>query len=452
MNSKKIRTIGAVLLAVLVLVYVGYQGYLATHRSIQTETAMYGQVSDVLQAQSFIIRNEQVIDESANGVLSYRVADGTRVAQGGVIADVFSTEEDASAQRTIEQLDEEIEADRAAHGKNPLKLDEEIANLQALSQPADYFVANPSMLADQIYSAMEDVALGVNQNSFSQLTTWKESLLSALTRRQLITGEESAENLSQRISQLESQRSSLESQAGDSIGTISAPQAGYFISSVDGLESAVDVEDVENLTVAQVEELLSRDATRDSSAVGKICQDFNWYVACVFDEDDMVHLEGVDSVYLDIPFASTEQIPATVVARNYDKDSGDTAVVFQCSYMDSDIAAVRNEAVQVTVATYSGVLVNERALRFEDVEYTTTDEDGNPVTQVAENVRGVYVLYGGQLEFVQVFTDHSVNGYAICKTELSSEEQAALVTSSTIQLYDQVVVEGTDLYDGKVIS
>ena len=103
MNSKKIRTIGAVLLAVLVLVYVGYQGYLATHRSIQTETAMYGQVSDVLQAQSFIIRNEQVIDESANGVLSYRVADGTRVAQGGVIADVFSTEEDASAQRTIEQ-------------------------------------------------------------------------------------------------------------------------------------------------------------------------------------------------------------------------------------------------------------------------------------------------------------------------------------------------------------
>ncbi|MFR6277738.1 MAG: HlyD family efflux transporter periplasmic adaptor subunit [Acutalibacter sp.] len=151
MNSKKIRTIGAVLLAVLVLVYVGYQGYLATHRSIQTETAMYGQVSDVLQARSFIIRNEQVIDESANGVLSYRVADGTRVAQGGVLADVFSTEEDASAQRTIEQLDEEI------------------ANLQALSQPADYFVANLHAGGPNL-PAMEDVALGVNQNSF-QLTT-----------------------------------------------------------------------------------------------------------------------------------------------------------------------------------------------------------------------------------------------------------------------------------------
>ena len=130
MNSKKIRTLGAVVLAFLVLLYVGYQAYQATHQSIRTETAMYGEVSDVLQAQGFILRNETVIDESYSGVLSYRVADGTRVAQGGVIADVFSTEEDASAQRTIEQLDEEI------------------ANLQALSQRADYFVANPSMLAE----------------------------------------------------------------------------------------------------------------------------------------------------------------------------------------------------------------------------------------------------------------------------------------------------------------
>ena len=127
-------------------------------------------------------------------------------------------------------------------------------------------------------------------------------------------------------------------------------------------------------------------------------------------------------------------------------------MVFRCSYMDSDIAAVRNEAIQVTVATYSGVLVNEQAIHFEDVEYTTTDEDGNTVTNVQENVKGVYVLYGGKLQFVQVFSDHSVNGYAICKTELSSSEQEMLVTSSTIQLYDQVVVEGTDLYDGKIME
>ncbi|MGI6255621.1 MAG: HlyD family efflux transporter periplasmic adaptor subunit [Acutalibacter sp.] len=433
-GTKKIRTAGALILALLVLIYVGYQAYMATHRALQTETAMYGEVSDVIQSQGFIVRNETVVPGNTSGVLSYRLSDGARVAAGGVIADVFSSESDASAQREIEQLDREIQ------------------NLQALAGPSDYVVANPSMLGDQIYSAVEDIVKGVNQNDFSQLTTWKEELLNALTRRQLVTGEESAGDFAQRVSELESRRSTLEAQAGDAVGTIQAPTAGYFISSVDGLENAVSVDDVEDLTVSQVEELLSQEPSANSSAAGKICQDFNWYVACIFNEDEMIHLEGVENVSLDIPFASTEKIPATVVAKNYDEESGNTAVIFQCSYMDSEIASVRNEAVQVTVATYSGVLVNERALRFEDVEYTTTDEDGNTVTKVQENVRGVYVLYGGQLEFVQVFTDHSVNGYAICKTELSSEEQAMLVTKSTIQLYDQIVVEGTDLYDGKIVE
>lgn len=432
MNSKKIRTLGAVVLAFLVLLYVGYQAYQATHQSIRTETAMYGEVSDVLQAQGFILRNETVIDESYSGVLSYRVADGSRISRGGVIADIFSNESDAASQRELDQLDQEIE------------------NLQSLSQTANFYVANPSMLGDQIYSALEGISQLVNENDFSGLNTQKGELQNALIRRQLITGEESAEDYSQRISQLQSQRDTLASQTGSATGSILAPEAGYFISTVDGLENVMDISQVESITVAQAEELLEQQPS-STDAVGKICQDFNWYAVCVFDEDDMVRFEGVEDVYLDIPFASTEQIPAKVLARNSDGESGKTAVVFQCSTMDADIAAVRNEAIQVTVNTYSGVLVNERAIRFADVEYTTTDEAGNTVTQVQENVKGVYVLYGGQLEFVQVFTDQTVNGYAICRTDLTEEEQSMLVTDSTIQLYDQVVVEGTDLYDGKIV-
>lgn len=432
MNSKKIRTLGAVVLAFLVLLYVGYQAYQATHQSIRIETAMYGEVSDVLQAQGFILRNETVIDESYSGVLSYRVADGSRVSRGGVIADIFSNESDAASQRELDQLDQEIE------------------NLQSLSQTANFYVANPSMLGDQIYSALEGISQLVNENDFSGLNTQKGELQNALIRRQLITGEESAEDYSQRISQLQSQRDTLASQTGSATGSILAPEAGYFISTVDGLENVMDISQVESITVAQAEELLEQQPS-STDAVGKICQDFNWYAVCVFDEDDMVRFEGVEDVYLDIPFASTEQIPAKVLARNSDGESGKTAVVFQCSTMDADIAAVRNEAIQVTVNTYSGVLVNERAIRFADVEYTTTDEAGNTVTQVQENVKGVYVLYGGQLEFVQVFTDQTVNGYAICRTDLTEEEQSMLVTDSTIQLYDQVVVEGTDLYDGKIV-
>ena len=88
---------------------------------IETETVSYGQVSDSLQAQGFAIRNETLVVGEYDGVISYRMADGTRVAKGGVIADVYQSEDDAAAWSRIERIDREV------------------ANLQALSQPADFY-------------------------------------------------------------------------------------------------------------------------------------------------------------------------------------------------------------------------------------------------------------------------------------------------------------------------
>lgn len=51
-----------------------------------------------------------------------------------------------------------------------------------------------------------------------------------------------------------------------------------------------------------------------------------------------------------------------------------------------------------------------------------------------------------------MFTNTSVNGVAVCRTELTEEERNSMVTENTIQLYDEVVVGGTNLYDGKIIQ
>lgn len=443
MNSKKIQTLAAAVLTFLLIVYVGYQAYLLNHKGITTEIAMYGTVSDTLQARGFVIRKETVISDSYSGVLSYRVADGTRVSDGGVIADVFTSEDDAAAWNKISRLDREI------------------ASLQELSKPADFFSANPSTISTQIYGALGDIFSEIRSNNFSNIPALKENLQTNLNRKQLVTGEESAEDYQVRVQELESEKAQLTASAGQAISQITAPAAGYFISSTDGFENVVDTSEVKEITADQVRDLLNRDrGTGLGSSVGKICSDFKWYVMCVFSDNDMTKFENVTDVNLDIPFASTETIPAKVLTKNRDAATGDTAVVFECTYMDSDIASVRSEMIQVNVHTYSGVLVNEKALRFVDIEKPVTDEDGNelynadgtPVTETVKNVKGVYVQNGRQLNFVQVFTEKAVNGYAICKTELSKEERNALVTDSTIRLYDKVVVEGTDLYDEKPVQ
>ena len=156
---------------------------------------------------------------------------------------------------------------------------------------------------------------------------------------------------------------------------------------------------------------------------------------------------------LDIPFASSGPVPATVVAKNRDTQTGETAVVLECSTMDSDLALVRNELIQINVRTYSGILVDEKALRFLDWETTSTDENGNVTTQVTENVKGVYVKAGRPAGVCAGVYQYLGKRRGECAaTELTEEERNSMVTENTIQLYDEVVVGGTNLYDGKIIQ
>ena len=393
---------------------------------------MYGSVSNVLQVDGYMIRGEQVISEQPSGVLDYRIADGSRVAKGGVIADVFSSENDAADQNRIRQLDREINL------------------LEELSRPTDLFSVTPSMVNTQIYQTVDGLLSEARNNDFSRMEDLKEDLLLSLNRKQLIIGEESAEDYAQQIHSLTVQRDGLAASAGQAIRSVTAPRAGYFVNSVDGFEGSVSMDEAENLTPTQVEELLAS-SPGEQDGIGKICSEFVWYIACVIPEEEMWRFEEVDQVELSIPFASSEALSATVAAINPDGSGQKNAVIFKCSSMDPGLLSVRKADVLVNVQTYSGVLVRESALRFCDVTYYDYDDNGTPREKVAENVKGVYVLNGRQLEFVQVFSERTVNGYAICKTELDDDEQAMLVTEHTIRLYDNVVTEGTDLYDGKPI-
>lgn len=433
MESKKIRKYSALALAVLLLIYVGYQVYLAAHKGLTTEPAMYATVSDTVNTTGFAIRNEQPISASYSGVISYQISDGTRVEKGGTIAEVYATEADAMAQNQIARIDSEIKS------------------LSTLSTSGEHYVANPDLISTQINTSLEGVSSAIRLNHFSQLPDLKQNLLLAFNRKQIITGAESAEDYSSRIDALENEKADIAASAGNAIDSITADIAGYFISSTDGLEASYDIGKIQYMTAPEAKTLLEKGKGEGSGALGKICTDFNWYLVCVLTDNEVVKFEDVTNVSVDIPFATTEKIPAQVIAKNRDASTGDTAVVLECSYMDSDLALVRNETIQINVHTYSGVLVNEKAIRFSDVPYTETDEDGNVTEKVQKNVKGVYIKYGGRLEFVQIFSDKTVNGYAICKTELNEDEAAALVTENTIQLYDEVVTEGTDLHDGKIV-
>ena len=72
MNHERLRKLGSGLLAALLLLYIGYQVVNAGYQSVQTETAVYASLQDVVQADAFAVRQETAVMSQTAGVVSYR--------------------------------------------------------------------------------------------------------------------------------------------------------------------------------------------------------------------------------------------------------------------------------------------------------------------------------------------------------------------------------------------
>jgi hypothetical protein len=93
--------------------------------------------------------------------------------------------------------------------------------------------------------------------------------------------------------------------------------------------------------------------------------------------------------------------------------------------MNAELASLRSASMTVVNKEYSGLYIPKKAQR------------------VIDSKRGVYVLSGMQIKFKPIEIVYTGDNYIICK---KSDEDGAL------RLYDQVVVKGKNLYDGKIIS
>ena len=435
MGNQIIRRIGATFVAILLLVYVAYQFYLARYTGVDTETAMYSTVSETIDTTAFIVRSEHLVKSGVKGVLNYTVDNGERTAAGGIIARAYPSEEDASARNRIDRIDDEL------------------TRLAVLENPGEIVTSNSKLIGGQVSDKIVSMLKSVRKGSIDDIGQQKNDLQLLLSQKQIITGAESAEEYTKHLDALRAERNELLASSAAHTGIVKAPAAGYFIQSLDGYEDAVDIEYVSSLSVQDINALINEDRAKEQNGrvLGKIAKDFKWYVVCVIDENDYVRLDRTTDITLEMPFATAEKIPAKIIDINRDLETGEAALIIECLYMNADLASTRKEPLRINISEHSGVLVNEKAIHFNDVVVSETDADGNETETVYENVKGVYIKYGSRIRFVQVFSDATVNGYAICKTTLTTAEREQLVTGRTIEMYDEVVLGGTDLYDGKII-
>ena len=201
-------------------------------------------------------------------------------------------------------------------------------------------------------------------------------------------------------------------------------RSGYFLSTIDGYENCVDIKNLKSITPENFDSITPTE--KQKNAIGKIVSDYEWYIVTKISINDSLNYKVGDTVKISTTIKTAPTLTAKVNNINV-SDSGENAVIiFSCSQMSSEIAQIRTAPMTIIKTEYNGLRVSKRALR------------------VSDSKTGVYVVSGMQIKFVPVTVTYSNENYIICKQENSN--------SNVLRLYDEVVVKGRNLYDGKIIS
>lgn len=393
------KTIGVALVAVLLVAYISVQAVNAL-TAYKTEMAVMHSAYDSIECNGFIIRDESVLSGSGSGILRYVLKDGERVSKNGVVAEAYSTEEAVYAKEKYDELTERInrmeESERQAKGGS---VNLETINTQARSDLLGMLSAFDDGDMDSVYDISEEY-------------------LDLINRRQILTGD--LDGYGTLIAELKSQRDAAAAKMQTSSSSIRSANSGYFIKSVDGYENSISVDELANITPDM---LNSVTATDMGDAIGKVVGDYDWYIATEIDNTTAMSLAVGQTYSIDFNIDSAEKVPATVKYMN--RFDNTTVVVFSCSYMNSTLAHLRSCQIEVILKEYSGLVVNTEAVR------------------IVDDVKGVYVDNGYMIKFKPIEVIYTGDGYMLCKV---SEDKSGLV------LYDEVVIGGRNLYDGKIVA
>ncbi|MBR5558629.1 MAG: hypothetical protein IKU72_00060 [Oscillospiraceae bacterium] len=392
----------SVLAVLFLLIYAGYQGYRYMYTPYRTETAYEYTVSDTLQTKGLIVRDEILIEGSTEGSPSYCVNEGEKVKKGTEI---------------IRYYDNAQQARNAAHAE---QLDHEIELLTKAQDPGSYMFANSESLSGQIDELIGQMVDETALNDASGIQEIRTHLLENLCKRQLSVDE--AEDFNERISHLQAQRDSFSNNVAENNGSLYAPKQGYFSRYSDGCEAQFSSKILFDMTADDLSAAIARDYLLSHNSPGKIMTEHTWYCAMVLPEEDGERFREGRKVEVNF---DTEAISGVVmeVFRVEKDDSGRTIVILSSKEIIPGILSARSVSVSVHFSTYKGLRVSDSAVRLIDGQI------------------GVYISTGYEVRFRPIDVLYQGDGYQICREDITAE--------NGLKMFDQVIVKGTDLYDGK---
>ena len=410
-TSKKIPGDIVAIILVLALIggYIFYGCYSALNVDVETITAVKSTVYEAIDAQALVIRDEHTVSGSSSGVTVASVNNGEKVKAGGNIAMVFSSEEDATKYSSAQEL------------QNQLSYYEE------LETQASGTVTDVEQIDSDILSDVNSYIRAVGNGRYDSLLEYSDDLNERFIRRQLTIGEKI--DFSQVKSDIKNQLDEINVSTCSPVDYLTTEESGIFSSYTDGFESIVDYSKATEIDTATLKSCIEKvsESENDSSSFGKLITSYEWYFCCVVPSKDTAKISDGDT--LNVTLKSSDDILKCQVITGADPDlnTEETVLVLRCSDMNSRIASMRLEDIEIRYSEYEGFKIPASAVHVDD-----------------NGEKFVYALISNTVEKRSGEIIYSTKDYVVFGYDAQN--------SDSIRYYDQIITKGTDLHDGKVYS
>ncbi len=410
-ESDKRRTITTRLIwfiiALFFTIMIASQLVIYFYNPIKTEVASLYTTTETIGFKGVYVRDEKLVSYNISGVINYSHPDGSKIAKNSVIAEVYTSQGDLAIQQEIESLTAQMSVLEDAQAL----VGTDSSQLESFSQ--------------QIYEKHSQISQFLYDEDYKSASALKDDMLNLYSKKEIVKGAETS--YQSKITEIQNRINMLKGQIKREPYAISIGETGYFVSTVDGFEDALNSSTVFELTKEQIEHVLSADesTTNPSGVIGKLIDGYKWYMVAIFDTVRLGTVFEGATVTLRVG-SSQQNVKADIISLERQKD-GSSICIFECDTFSSEFVDGRVAQVKLLMDDYEGIRIPTDAIR------------------VVDDKVGVYTLKGGiEVVFRQI-------------RQIISEEDYTLVVDTSdeegyISLYDTIIVEGKDLYDGKIIS
>ena len=412
MNNRIVGTLISLVMLAFLFFYIIYTGVRYFYSPYQTETAYTYTVAESYRTDAIAVRDEVLLPQPKDELLSYVRADGEVVIPGAVVAHIYQTQQDAVNKAQLERINSEIEL---------LK--------KAQSSSAD--ILRTDLLNAELNDSVGDVVEAVAERDLDDLDALRDEVHLALGQYRVSTGRD--ENYQKRINYLKKQASELAAETNDQYSVVKTDVGGYFCSVADGYEEILRP-DFESVSVKEFEKLIDGSKEpRETDSAGKIQKGHDWYYAIVVPKEELYRFEKGVMVELDLGIEGCNSIPASIDGIYPDDETGDAVVFLKTNYINETLISQRIVKMDIRFKSYSGLRISISALRYDGM------------------TEGVYVKNGNLISFKAIERIYTDEEFILCKSAAVIEDENSEKRYEPLNQFDEIIIKGTDLYDGKVI-